>query len=163
MLIKYNEEDCWALQLLTNQLSKIKDAVDSDLNIDFADRPKQNSTEIGGEIHGEFEQILRSAHADYTQKRILIRPKKSNEPPEKKKLGALKGHQGYCRIAPSRAGKVIRVSMRRKCPVHKGELLQKSDESVEYSDAPRFIIWACISGMDNISKNYPSFAVSYYY
>jgi hypothetical protein len=131
MLIKYNEEDCRALQLLTVHLSKIKDAADSDINIDFADQPKQNTTEIGGEIHGELEQILKSAHADYTKKRILIRPKKSNEPPEKKKIGALKGHQGYCRIAPSRSGKVIRVSMRRKCPVHEGELLQKSEEFVE--------------------------------
>jgi len=131
MLVKYNEEDCRALQLLTNQLSMIKDAADSDQNIDFADRPKQNTTEIGGEIHGDLEQILRSAHAEYTKKRIILRQKEGEVGNEKKKIGGVKGHQGYCRVDPSSAGKVIRVPTRRKCPVHKGELLQKSEESIE--------------------------------
>ena len=133
MLIEYNEEDCRALQLLTEQLSKIKDKADSDIAIDFADRPKQNTTEIGGEIHEELEQILRSAHADYSQKRIILRQKKGEVESEKKKIGALKGHHGCCRIAPSGSGKVLRVPMRRKCPIHKGELLRKSEESVEKS------------------------------
>ncbi|MDP2796280.1 MAG: IS66 family transposase [Methanoregula sp.] len=126
MLIKYNEEDCRALQLLTNQLSKIKDAADSDLNIDFADRPKQNTTEIGGEIHWELEQILKSAHADYTKKRILIRPNKSNEPPEKKKMGPPIGHPGHCRKATKKSGNIVHVPMQRECPNHNGKFLKIS-------------------------------------
>lgn len=133
MLIEYNEEDCRALQLLTVQLSKIHDAADLDIAIDFADRPKQNTTEIGSEIHGDLEQILRSAHADYSQNRIILRQKEGEVESEKKKIGALKGHHGCSRIAPSGAGKVFRVPMRRKCPIHKGEFLRKSEESVEKS------------------------------
>lgn len=131
MLIEYNEEDCRALQLLTEQLSRIKEAANSDKNIDFADQPKQNTTEIGSEIHRDLEQIQRSTYSEYTQKRIILRQKEGEVGSEKKKIGGVKGHQGYCRIDPLNAGKVIRVPMRRKCPVHKGELLQKSEESVE--------------------------------
>jgi len=129
-LLTYNEEDCRALRLLVGQLSKIKEAADSLENVDFADQPKQNATEIGGEIHSEFKQILRSAHADYNKNRINIRSKKT-ETTEKKKRGAQKGHQAYMRIIPSRAGRIIRVPMRRKCPRHKGEPLQKSEELAE--------------------------------
>lgn len=130
-LVTYNEEDCRALQLLTEQLSKIRETAESHENIDFADQPKQNTTERGGEIHSEFEQILRNAHADYNRNRISIRPKISKENAENKKRGAPKGHQAYNRIVPSRTGKVIRVPMRRKCPKHKGEPLQKSEEMAE--------------------------------
>ena len=130
-LVTYNEEDCRALQLLTEQLSKIRDVADSQMNIDFADQPKQNATERGSEIHSEFEQILRNAHADYNRNRISIQPKRSKESAENKKRGPSKGHQAFSRIVPSRAGKVIRVPMRRKCPKHKGEALQKSGEMAE--------------------------------
>jgi len=130
-LVMYNEEDCRALQLLTEQLSKIREAADSQVNIDFADRSKQNTTERGSEIHGEFEQILRNAHADYNRNRISIQPKRSKKSTENKKRGAPKGHQAYNRIVPSRAVKVIRVPMRRKCPKHKGEPLQRSEEMAE--------------------------------
>ena len=126
MLITYNEEDCRALQLLTAQLSKIKYVADSDLNIDFADQPKQNTTETGGEIHGELEQILRSAHADYTKKRIHIRPKKSNEPPEKKKIGPPIGHLGHGRKATKKSGNIVQVPMQRECPNHDGKVLKIS-------------------------------------
>jgi predicted RecB family nuclease len=130
-LVTYNEEDCRALQLLTEQLSQIRETADSQMNIDFADRPKQNATERGSEIHSEFEKILRNAHADYYRNRISIQPKRSKENAENKKRGASKGHQAYIRIVPSRARKVIRVPMRRKCPKHKGESLQRSEEMAE--------------------------------
>ena len=131
ILVTYNEEDCRALQLLTEQLSQIRETADSQMNIDFADRPKQNTTGRGSEIHSEFEQILRNAHADYNRNRISIRQKRSKESAENKKRGASKGHQAYNRIVPSRAGKVIQVPMRRECPKHKGEPLQKSEEMAE--------------------------------
>jgi predicted RecB family nuclease len=130
MLITYNEEDCQALQSLTEQLSKIREAADSQEDIDFADRPKQNATERGSEIHGEFEHILRNAHANYSRNRVKIRPQKNVDNVEKKKRGAPEGHQGYQRMVPSRAGKVVRVPIRRRCPKHKGEPLQISQETV---------------------------------
>lgn len=131
MLVTYNEEDCRALWLLTERLSKIRETADAQEDVDFADRPKQNTTERGSEIHNEFEQILRSAHTDYNKKRICIHPARNSGNTEKKKLGAPKGHQAYNRIVPSKAGKIIRVPMRRKCPMHKGEPLQKLGKMAE--------------------------------
>lgn len=130
-LITYNEEDCHALQLLTKQLSKISESANTQEDVDFANQPKQNTTERGSEIHREFEQILRNAHSDYKKNRITIRPKKSKESVQNKKRGAPKGHQAYNRIIPSKAGKVIRLPIRRKCPKHKGESLHISEEMAE--------------------------------
>ncbi|SNQ61207.1 TM0106 family RecB-like putative nuclease [Candidatus Methanoperedens nitratireducens] len=131
MLVTYNEEDCRALWLLTERLSEISETADSQANIDFADQPKQNTTERGGEIHRKFEEILRNAHADYNRNRISIQPKRSMESTKNKKRGAQKGHQGYKRIIPSSTGKVIRVPMRRKCPIHKGVPLHRSEETAK--------------------------------
>ncbi len=128
MLVTYNEEDCRALWLLTERLSEISKTADAQANIDFADQPKQNTTERGSEIHRKFEEILRNAQADYNRNRISIQSKRSIESDKNKKRGPPKGHQAYTRIIPSSAEKVIRVPIRRKCPIHKGEPLQKSEE-----------------------------------
>ncbi len=117
MLVTYNEEDCRALWLLTERLSEISETADMQANIDFADQPKQNTTERGSEIHRKFEEILRNAHSDYNRNRISIQTKRTIGSDKNKKRGALKGHQGYKRIIPSSTGKVIRVPMRRECPI----------------------------------------------
>jgi len=130
MLVKYNEEDCQALQLLVENLTKLREDADSQNNIDFADQPKQSETEIGHEIHSEFEQIIRSAYADYDKKKISIRSENKADVAGKKKRGAPKGHQAYNRIVPSRAGKIVIVPMEEKCPIHK-ETLHKSKKIVE--------------------------------
>ena len=111
-LIRYNEEDCRALQLLTEELSKIQTTADSHPHIDFANQPKKNATEIGGQIHQQFEQILKSAHAEHARKKISLRPKSEKEKAVPKKRGARQGHPGHSRILPSKAGKVIRVASR---------------------------------------------------
>lgn len=46
MLIAYNREDCEALWLLAEELSKIIASADANANIDFADRPKQHASGI---------------------------------------------------------------------------------------------------------------------
>jgi hypothetical protein len=101
MLVTYNREDCEALWLLAEELSKIIASADAHVNIDFADRPKQHATELGNEIHQEFQSILRYAHADYDKKRVSIRPQQSTIGTEGKKQGGVKGHQAYQRIVPS--------------------------------------------------------------
>ena len=62
----------------------------------------------------DFEQILKSAHANYNKNRINIHSNNDTNDLNKKRIGAPKGHTGYTRIAPSKAGKTIRVPMRRK-------------------------------------------------
>ncbi|MCX6141694.1 MAG: TM0106 family RecB-like putative nuclease [Ignavibacteriales bacterium] len=131
MLVTYNREDCEAVWLLAEELSKIIASADTHVNIDFADRPKQHATELGNEIHEKLQSIIRYAHADYDKKRVSIRPQQSTTETERKNRGGVKGHQAYNRIVPSKAGTVIKVAPKRICPRHKGESLQKSEEMAE--------------------------------
>ncbi|HLG36814.1 MAG TPA: IS66 family transposase, partial [Nitrososphaera sp.] len=131
MLVTYNREDCEALWLLAEELSKIIASADAHINIDFADRPKQYATELGNEIHEEFQSIIRYAHADYDKKRVSIRPQQSTNGTEGKKRGGIKGHKGSTRIAPSKADTVIRVMSKRTCPKHKGQSLEKTGKTTE--------------------------------
>ena len=131
MLVTYNREDCEALWFLLEELAKIIASADAHRDIDFADRPKQHATELGHQIHEEFQSILRYAHADYDKKRVSIRPQQSPTGTEGKKQGGVKGHQAYERIIPSKAGMVIKVEPKRTCPKHKSESLEKSEEIAE--------------------------------
>jgi len=131
MLVTYNHEDCRALWLLAEELSKIVANADLHAGVDFADRPKQHATERGTQIHGEFDNIIRYAHADYDKKRVSIRPQTGTTEIERKKPGARKGHQAYHRVVPSKAGTIIRVAPKRICPRHRGEALERSDQMAE--------------------------------
>ncbi len=131
LLVTYNREDCEALWLLAEELSKIIASADAQVHIDFADRPKQHATELGNEIHKEFQSIIRYAHADYDKKRVSVRPQQSATETEVKKRGGVKGHQACRRIVPSKAGTVIKVAPKRICPKHKGESLEKSEKIAE--------------------------------
>jgi predicted RecB family nuclease len=130
MLLTYNEEDCRALILLTNELTKVAETADSNLsNIDFADRPKQACTEVAEEIHNRFDAILKFASADYPKRKLSLRKIPGESEPKEKKRGPPKGHQAYQRIIPVRAGRVIRVQPKRLCPKHKGQVLVKGGEA----------------------------------
>src|SRR5499427_5353148 len=61
-LVLYNTEDCYALKLLLDELSRIALSAESLSEVDFADKRKQPTTEMSGEIHSQFGAILRSAH-----------------------------------------------------------------------------------------------------
>jgi predicted RecB family nuclease len=131
-LIRYNQDDCLALQMLWDELVQIKQSADLNSKVDYADRPKQFASEVGKQVHARFEGILRFAHADYRKNRICVRteddgPKASSG----RKRGAPKGHQAYQRILPTRADRVVTVARKRVCPKHKGERLLPSEESVE--------------------------------
>jgi len=68
--VTYNKEDCHALKVLLEELSKIALSADLLSEVDFADKRKQPTTEISEEIHRQFGAILRSAHFDYDKKKI---------------------------------------------------------------------------------------------
>src|SRR5258708_10066289 len=55
LLLTYNQEDCFALHTLTDELTKIGSTAASQRNIDFADHPKQLATPVGEQIHSRFE------------------------------------------------------------------------------------------------------------
>jgi hypothetical protein len=70
ILVTYNKEDCHALKLLLEELSKIALSADLLSEVDFADKRKQPTTEVGEEIHSQFGTILKFAHFDYDKKKI---------------------------------------------------------------------------------------------
>lgn len=129
ILLTYNEEDCRALMLLTDELTRIKNSAATLSEIDFADQPKRQATEVGEEIHSQFGEILKFAHADYDKRKISFRWE-TDIKKDKAKRGGKKGHQAYLRVTP-RAGKIIRVPRRRMCPKHKGVSLQSSENLAE--------------------------------
>jgi hypothetical protein len=128
-LLTYNEEDCRALHLLVDAVSKLKDDAASCPEVELADRPKQHATQVGKEIHGQFDWICRSAQADYDRNRIDLRPAEGIDGVARKR-GAPVGHQAYQRLIPRKVGKVIHVRPRTKCPRHH-EPLQRREDVVE--------------------------------
>jgi len=122
-LTTYNKEDCDALRGLLDEIIRIRDAANARADIDFADTPKRVATEQGEQLHGQFEAILLSAHATYERKKIDLSRNKEGEDNHKKR-GALKGHPGYYRAAPTHPGTIRRVAPRETCPRCTGEPLR---------------------------------------
>jgi predicted RecB family nuclease len=118
-IVRYNEEDCTALRLVTERLAKLGDAasVADGPEVEFADKPKKQATPAGHDLHDQFDEIIEFAHFDYQNKRILLRPKQTEEaaktsptPEKKKRLCVLR------RIPRPRANRTVTVRRRRKCP-----------------------------------------------
>ncbi|PZV11648.1 MAG: IS66 family transposase [Pseudanabaena sp.] len=132
MLIRYNQNDCNALVILVNEFCKISENPDSQVNIDFADRPKKISTENGKQIHDEFDTILKYAHANYEEAKISISKRNSGDNNERRKIGGQKGHKGYSRLAPAKLNRVIEIPALEKCSKCNTELTDKnSDKAIE--------------------------------
>ena len=131
-LLTYNQEDCNALRLLTDRISAIAEEANTMEGVAFADRPKRQATEVGTQLHTQFEKLLKFAHFDYREKRISLRSEQAASdsstpvvPPEKK--GPV-----YRRIAPSRANKTVHVRRRQKCPRHNRPLTSSFPKKLHY-------------------------------
>jgi hypothetical protein len=112
-LTTYNHEDCIALSMLTNELTKIASTADAQPSIDFADHPKQLATSVGEQIHSRFEAILKFAHADYEGKKISIQQDETEGGTNSKGHRKHVAHPGY---TIPRATKVVHVAQRAMCP-----------------------------------------------
>ena len=131
-LIQYNHEDCMAVRILVDRLGQISREADSDPTIDFASRPKQTASEVGREVHLQFERILRGAEADVAEKGLYEASRGDVEAESKpRKRGAKKGHQGYRRIVPTRANQVRHVQPKRRCPKGHGDLILVEERLAE--------------------------------
>ena len=130
-LLTYNKEDCQALKLLTDELSKIKQSADKLSNVDFIDQPKRHATEDGKLVHSQFETILRFAHTNYDKRKIRFRKEKKKGHEEnrvKKTPGFKKGYQGQRRNRP-KATKTMIAPQRKHCPKCENELLRPTKQS----------------------------------
>ena len=133
LLLSYNQQDCDAVRLLTNELQDLTDAAAYRSDVDFADRPKQNSTERGEEIHCTFDNILMSAHLECRSRQIRFRHTGDPTCPEPRKRGATKGHKGHFRTGPTTVAKTLHVRHPMRCPRHKGYLLHRTNAIAEHS------------------------------
>ena len=113
-LITYNQEDCQALKQLTDELSKIKQSADILSEVDFADKFKQRTTEVGQQIHNQFKTILRFAHFGYDKKKIHFRQDEDKKSDAKKKRGIKKGYQGQRKRRP-KPTRIIQVPQEEIC------------------------------------------------
>ncbi len=130
-LIQYNQDDCRALKLLADEFCKILRNSELQSNIDFANQPKKESTQIGKKIHNQFETILKFAHADYDKKKISICKDNAQGNSPSKKRGAQKGHKGHSKVVYSKVNKVIYVPSSEICLRCNGELLKEQYKSIE--------------------------------
>lgn len=120
LLVQYNEDDCRALKLLADSITRIGRRASDDLNIEFSHRPKQHSSEVSTPIHAEFGQILKSAQLVYKTRRIKIWDGSAS--PEG---GGPQRKRTTPRLPLGRV-KVVQVSPKRMCPCHRGEKLSVS-------------------------------------
>ena len=112
-LTTYNREDCYAVKILLEELTRIALSSEKATDIDFADNPKQHATAIGEELHDEFKRIMRSAHAGYEQAKITLQ--KDGDKPQKRTSGAQRGHKGNTR-KPTKTRRIVQISPRKECP-----------------------------------------------
>jgi len=111
LLIEYNKDDCEAAHLLVEKISQITDSWNDHSNIDFADQPKRQSTELGKGIHEELEGILRFGWGDYNRNKLKLR----KDATEKNNL-AKKKHGGGREKPPKPTSKIeVKSSRIRKC------------------------------------------------
>jgi len=129
LLVKYNNEDCQALKLLLDKLSKIEDSADNLSEVDFVGKPKKIFSEIGTEIYKEFDAILKFGHETYKSNKISFQDIRRKDSSTKRKPGAVLGHEGRSRKVP-KARKSIVVPIKRICPIHKLKLI-KSPKTVQ--------------------------------
>jgi predicted RecB family nuclease len=115
LLLTYNREDCQALKLLTDELSRIKYSADTLSEIDYVHQPKRHATEIGKEVHSQFEIVLQSAQGRYAKRKISFRPDQEKTIQSVKARGSKKGYQGQRRVRPKPL-KVIHVPKEEFCP-----------------------------------------------
>jgi predicted RecB family nuclease len=130
-LLRYNREDCEAVRQLVDRLDRIRQDAATDPAIEFAGKPKRHATDTGKAVHGQFERILREAEEDGRRRSVRIRAGVTSEEAKPKQRGARKGHQTFHRVIPSKAGKVVLVRPRRKCPRGHGDLELDSENMAE--------------------------------
>jgi predicted RecB family nuclease len=123
LLVTYNEEDCQALKLLTDELARIKHLADTLSEVDFANQPKRHTTEVSKQVHDQFEAVLKFAHISYDKKKISFR-QNSQEDIDRKQYEVKKK---YRRKVIPKANKVIQVQQQETCPKHETEPLRFSE------------------------------------
>jgi len=133
ILMTYNTDDCQALKILIDEVSKIQQSADTLSEVDFADKRKKPTTEVSEEIHSQFGTILKFAHFDYDEKKISFRKdletnESTQDRREKRKHAAYMSNQKFVNIE-QKAKKVIKVGRTKICPKCGYKRLRKTEKT----------------------------------
>jgi predicted RecB family nuclease len=125
-IVRYNQEDCTALRLVTERLAKLGEAANTadSPEVEFADKPKRQATPAGNNLHDQFEEIIEFAHFNYQKNRILLRPDRAEATVDTSPTPEKKRSRVFRRIPPTRANRTITVRRRMKCPRCRGRLVK---------------------------------------
>ena len=115
LLLTYNEDDCQALKLLSDNLTDIKHSADALTDVDFANLPKQQVTESGKRIHNQLQEVLRFAHSKYDKNKNCFDRGEDEAIPQKVEKSYKKGYQGQRRVKP-KATKMVSIPVADMCP-----------------------------------------------
>jgi hypothetical protein len=119
LLVTYNKEDCQALKILMDELSKIQLSADILSAVNDANKPTQPISEAGQQVHRQFKEILKFAHFEYDEKKISFRLEPNEASKEDKteiyRRKAEKQRQMFLDIR-RRARKIIDISPDEICP-----------------------------------------------
>ncbi len=123
-LLKYNEEDCRAVRILVDELSKIKDREDSITCFAFTRQtgrhaPKGGFTKDDNPLHKELNTILRFSYSDYDKKKICFHHDQKTE----QQLGNISNKKRR-RRKKLKATKIINIPKDKYCPKHKDKQLK---------------------------------------
>lgn len=123
-LLTYNEEDCIALKIVTEELTRIRLTATVSADVDFVQNPKKIETEISHGMHNQFNLILDLAHSDYDRKKIKIDLSR-NEKIKIKQDKKIKKGDNWLGKSISKPNKSIIVSPDKYCFKHTERKLNK--------------------------------------
>jgi len=115
-IMKYNTEDCAVLETLVTALASLPRQPAAYSDVDFLNIPKTPATERGKELKRCLDSVLKSAHADYENRKISLRSTNTTEGSEADKPKIRK--KARQRNLPAHGGRRIRVPRKRTCQRH---------------------------------------------
>ncbi len=123
-LLRYNEEDCRALKVLTDELTRIDASAAVSNDIDFVGKPKKIASETGKQVHDHFKSILQCSYANYDKNKIKFNIDLNEAKGEKlKKSSGKKGYEGQRKKMP-KPTRVVEVPRDEFCHKHEYDPLR---------------------------------------
>ncbi len=116
----YNQEDCLALKILTDELTRIQKMAMISNDVEFVQNPKKIATEVSKSLHNQFKNILEFAHNDVNKSKISF-SKESVEPIKLKRKGVT--------FTPPKITKKVSITHEEYCSYHTENKLITTDIS----------------------------------
>lgn len=128
----YNEEDCLALKILTDELTRIQTVSETSNDIEFVQNPKRIVSEVSQGIHNQFKSVFQCSYSFFEQSKIKFNVE--NNEIIFQNHGGRKGFKGQRKKMP-KPTKIVKVANDEYCFKHNDQKLRAT-----LSETQRFII-----------------------